>query len=96
MSRVTYSIKAVIPADAEWHRMKTVWEACIAADVEIPAEVMDFFAGETPRGGGKVLYIGDEKHAAVTYVEEDDFAHYDVELDKLPKNAKFVRFCIDW
>ena len=41
-----------ITPDEKWNRMKSVWDACIAADIEIPAEVGDFFNWEDPDPAG--------------------------------------------
>lgn len=51
----TLGIYAFRPPDAEWTKMKAVWDACQAAAVEIPAEVSDFFNGEEPDPAGVLV-----------------------------------------
>lgn len=36
-------IYGVIPPDAKWKKMKAVWDACDAANMEVPEEVLNFF-----------------------------------------------------
>jgi len=49
------------PPDAKWKKMKEVHDACIAANVEIPEEVDEFFNWEPPDPRGVKVELEDEK-----------------------------------
>lgn len=51
------------PADEHWKKMKSAWDACVAAGIDPPAEVSNFFDGEDPGDApGKEVEI--EGHGA--------------------------------
>lgn len=77
------------PADEEWDKMKAAYEACTAADIEPPYAVMDFFDYEDPAEScGKEVDISQ----AVTEWSADMKDGFQVDLSKLPKTVKFIRF----
>jgi len=85
-------VDAVRPPDEKWKAMKKVWDACEAAGIASPAEVMEFFNDEEPDPDGVVVNI--ENTMAVGEFENEDRWGFVVELDKLPPDVKLVRFWI--
>ena len=76
--------------DEEWKTMKTVYDICVKAKVSIPDEVMDFFQGQPPS-------LEDEARIDISMAEKkrtDNVAQdvYEVNVSKLPKGVKIIRF----
>ena len=82
------------PADEQWQKMKAAWDACIAADIDPPDAVSEFFDGEDPTDApGREIEI--EGHGATAW--EDEFSSgYEVDIQALPKGVRFVRFYCSW
>ena len=81
------------PADDKWKKMKTVWDACIAAHTELPASVDEFFDGQYP-GDSPGMSVDIKK--AATEWSDDGCSGYDVDVTKLPKDVTVVRFFNSW
>jgi len=92
MSMSTHVI-AFRPPDKKWHRMKAIYDACVAGDIEIPDEVEDFFNGEPDEKGVEV---------EIDKIVEDwddgcgSGSGYQIELSKLPKGITVLRFYNSW
>lgn len=89
MSMSTHVI-GFVPPDEEWKKMKAIWDACNKAKIDPPDEVQDFFDGEVPSEKGQEVEIphrewGDENRQGI-----------EVEINKLPKNVKLIRFYNSW
>lgn len=82
------------PPDDKFKKMKAAWDACRAAGIEPPEEVYDFFGGESPDANGVVVEI--EKHACCSKWSEDMQDGYEIDVSKLPKDVKIVRFYNSW
>ena len=54
---MTLSVKGFIAPDETWKKMKTIWDACIAADIQIPEMVYRFFNYEEPDSEGKEVEL---------------------------------------
>lgn len=80
------------PPDKTWKRMKIVWDACAAADVPVPTEVMEFFGDEAPDSAGVEVGLGD----AVKDFGREGVAGFDVILSKLPGSIDRIRFYNSW
>lgn len=91
MSSDVYGIKA---PDANWLKMKQVYDACRAAGVGVPEEVMDFFDDEEPDPAGVTIRLGD--HVAVRNYSDEGRRGFAVELAKLPKDLTHLRFVNSW
>lgn len=73
--------------------MKVIYESCTAAGVTVPESVVDFFDGEPPRDRpGADVAITD----AVTSFNDDYRAGFTVDITKLPKDLRYVRFYNSW
>ncbi len=78
------------PPDKRWKEMKKVYDACAEAGVEIPDEVDEFFEGEEPDERGVEVDI--EETDAVSEYNADMQDGFEVDITKLPKGVKIVRF----
>jgi hypothetical protein len=84
--------------------MKAVYDACVAAEVAAPEEVMNFFNGESPDENGVTVpleqwsYLGREYHEAVAPLGEGDHQTrgYLVDITKLPPDVKWLKFENSW
>ena len=93
MSMSTYVVGIRLPDD-KWEKMKAVYDACAAADVEIPDEVERFFAYEKPDAKGVVIPLTLNTAECLTITNDQEYSrtHYEVDLKKLPQDVTVVRF----
>ena len=89
MSMSTYVV-GFRPPDEKWKQMKSIYDACTKANVLVPGEVEDFFNGEPPDPQGVEVEL--EKLGAVTPWRDDMQEGFEVEVAKLPKDVKIIRF----
>ena len=80
-------------ADAKWAKMKAAWEACEAAGVPAPADVIRFFEGEDP-GDKPGMEVSIK--AAVTDWGDAGRSGYQIDVTKLPPDVKVLRFYNCW
>jgi len=92
MSMTTYVV-GYKPADSKWNKFKKLWDQCVEAGVTPPQEVIDYFDDEYP--GDKPGMEVDVSKAAEEYFT-DDVSGYEVNIDKLPKDVKIIRFIISY
>lgn len=99
MGMGTYII-GFIPPDEQWNKYKKVWDTCVEAGIEPPDEVIDFFEGEAPSKHGKEITLNwsNDSHIkeSVKEWQEDMREGFEVDLTKLPKNIKVLRFYNSW
>ena len=74
--------------------MAAVWTACETAGVDIPDDVLDFFDGDE-RGPDQPGAVIDIEQAVTAYVD-DAQQGYDVDITKLPKSLRIIRFYNAW
>lgn len=94
MSMSTH-IVGIKPADEKWKQMKTIYDACEKAGIEIPDEVYYFFNEESPDPSGVKVYR-DVLGGAVQKYSGDAESGYEVHIDRLPKDVKIIRFTNSW
>lgn len=87
-------IKGIRPADDKFKKMLAAYRACEAVGIRPPDDVCDFFNGDTPSDNG--LLVSLEDHKAVTEYSDDMVSGFDVEIAKLPKDIKIIRFYNSW
>lgn len=75
-------------ADEQWKKMKTVFDACVAADATVPDEVCKFFDYEYP--GDKPGMEIDLKEACTEWGDEFR-AGYEIDITKLPEGVRYIR-----
>jgi transaldolase len=83
-------VVGIKPPDKVWKTMKQAWDACEAAKVPVPDEVLEFFNHEKPDDAGVIVEI-DESEAVSKY-SEDGVEGFDVDIKKLPQDVTVVRF----
>ena len=91
MSMSTY-VKGIRPPDETWLKMKAIWDACEAAKIGIPAEVLAYFNHETPDPVGVVVDI----KIALREFKTQSAEHVEIDVAKLPAHVRFVRFTNSW
>ena len=75
------------PPDERWNQMKAVYDACGDAGVDPPEEVSRFFAWADPDSGIEV-----DLGEAARVFQTENTSGFEVILDKLPLDLKFIRF----
>ena len=94
-------IVAIRPPDEKWRKMKAARDACVAAGIEVPDEIDDYFDNEAPDEKGVLicLEIGEfdrARHPSIQNYQSDSGGVWDVDLDKLPPDTKILRFYNSW
>lgn len=72
--------------------MKSIWDSCNAANVQVPEEVFDFFEYGEPTDEGQIVDIGDAK----SVYNDDCSSGFDIDLSKLDPKITKVRFYNSW
>jgi hypothetical protein len=83
-------VAGFIPPDEAWQKMKAVWDACDAAGIEVPADVEDFFDGESPDPAGQTVEIPHRDW------KDSDCEGFEVAVADLPPQVKVIRFWNSW
>lgn len=82
------------PPDKRWKEMKKIWDSCDKANIEQPKEVDEFFDGEEPDASGVKIEL--EGTEAVQDYDEENGSGFQVDISKLPKDLKLIRFYNNW
>lgn len=93
MSMSTY-VLGFKPVDKKWQEMKAVWDACRAAKVEIPKDVDIFFNYKAPDNAGVEIEL--HKIAKEWQDEHGGRSGLEIDITKLPKDVKIIRFINSW
>lgn len=78
------------PPDERWKKMKAAWDACKAAGIEIPDEVLAFFNYVAPDPRGVEVEI--EKLPCTKEFSTDSKSGFEINVTKLPDGVTVVRF----
>lgn len=89
MSMSTH-IYGIVPADAQYEKMASIWWSCIESKVSIPKEVIEFFNGDSPDDKGTPIDL--EKHTCCTEYTKDSCEGVEIDIRKLPGHVKLIRF----
>ena len=89
MSMFSY-VEGIVPPDEEWKKMKTAYDACKAAGVTPPSDITSFFNGKDPDPSGVIIRL--EKHESVGEYKADMRDGFTVDISRLPKTVKLIRF----
>lgn len=90
------SVSGIIPADDDYRKKLAAYHACEEAGVPIPKELETFFKDGPPDEKGMEVYafdtdpISKQFKAAVESCKSE--WGYDIDLSKLPKEIKILRF----
>lgn len=79
------------PADEQWTRMKAVWDACTAANIVIPLEVVQFFGDEEPDPAGVEVKLPLRKWNGGLAG-----AGYELDVSAIPPQVTILRFFNSW
>ena len=85
------SVTGFKPPDEKWKKMKAIWDACEKACVNTPAKVEKFFNGVPPDDSGVEVELEDTP--CCREYREEMCNGYEIEIAKLPKDIKIIRFC---
>lgn len=85
-------VSAFRPPDEKWKRHKAVWDACAAADVDLPKETAEFFDNERPDESGVELHLDIHYRDCCRPWHGDGEDGFEVELAKLPPDVAVLRF----
>jgi len=76
--------QGIVEPDEMWKQMKTVWESCVKAGIDVPREVYDYFKGEVPHKEGVRIEI------FPTILTEIYETTYRIDPKTLPKDIKYI------
>lgn len=82
--------------DDKYLSMKAVYDACRAADVDLPNEVECYFDNNSPDGYGSEVELVRTSGAVRLYNDGSSRSGFDVELGKLPEGVTHIRFYNSW
>ena len=92
MGMSTYVV-GFIPPDERWLKMAAAWEACRAAHIDPPEEVLRLFEDEAPDPSGKTVDMHAGVHPAVKEWGDGDMRQgLEVDLSQLPPGMTSLRF----
>lgn len=89
---VSLHIYGIRPPDDDWRKMKAAWEACEAAGIDVPSEVLLFFDEERPDDAGVLVGLSHttDNPIAREYRGEYD-SGYEIDIADLPPGIKTIR-----
>lgn len=76
------------PPDDKFKKMKAIYDQCYELGVSVPDEVEDFFESSSPDDSGVEVGISE----AIEPWQADMEDGYQVDLAKLPKDIRYIRF----
>ena len=94
MSMSTF-VRGIIPKDDKYNKMLKVYEACKAAETEQPIEVIQFFRlndFDEPDPNGIIIDLD----GIATNWQSDVCSGVEIDITKLPKDVKIIRFMNCW
>jgi hypothetical protein len=89
------SVVGIKPADSKWRQMKAIWDACEAAEVQVPNEVGHYFGWEEPDDEGVRIDIAEDKNAVIGIGQYNE-GGFIIYLDRLPEDVKIIKFENSW
>lgn len=84
------SVIGFAPPDEKWQQMKQIWDACQSAGIPVPREVEKFFNDEPPDSAGVEVKL------EVTEWHDESREGIEIEVAKIPKHVKLIRFYNSW
>ncbi len=76
--------------DEEWQKMKSVWDACKAAEIDPPDDVHDFFDGGSPSEHGMEIVLPTQKWT------DRSSKGIEIAIADIPKAVTHIRFYNSW
>jgi hypothetical protein len=91
------NVCAFVPPDAEFKKKLNAYRSCVEAGIPVPKELDKFFGGEEPDDNGREIDDRElEKMGALTEYSADSREGYEIDITKLPKEVKIIRFYNSW
>ncbi len=87
------------PPDDTWQRMKSVWDACKKAGIDIPELVDAYFCGEAPDPAGVEVSQQELIERGAIRAWEDNKLNAEgceIDVSKIPADVKIIRFYNSW
>jgi len=89
MSMSTH-IVAIVAPNEEFNKKLKAYKACEDAGVQPPNELLRFFRYEEPNPDGTIIDI--ELFSFVKQYNEEGRSGFDIDVSKIDKNIKTIRF----
>jgi len=83
------------PPDDDFNKMKAIWDACEAAGVCPPGDVLEFFDHEKPDPMGVEVSLTGRPPIAREW-SGGEARGYEVDIADLPEGVKTIRFYNSW
>lgn len=89
------NVKGFKPPGEKWQQMKAVYDACMAANIEVPGEVSGYFENGTPDPSG--VEVRELTAAGALHDWKDDNRDgFEIDVTKLPADVTVIRFYNSW
>ena len=95
MSMSTHVVGIRDPDDV-WSRMKSVWDACTAMGVPVPAEVVRFFGEEDPDPAGITIPLDYGVLNIAREWGDETRQGLEITIAELPAKVTKIRFYNSW
>jgi len=89
---MSWRVEGIVPPDDKWEKMKAIWDAYAKTDMEVPDEVWQFFGERDPDESGTIIDIKD----LCQEWGDMDRSGYELDVSKIPKHVKTIRFYTGW
>jgi hypothetical protein len=90
-------VKGFKPPGEKWQQMKAVYDACMAANIEVPGEVSGYFEDGTPDPNGVEIRESELTAAgALRDWKDDNRDGFEIDVTKLPADVTVIRFYNSW
>lgn len=97
---MSLNVVGFVPPDEKFQKMRDVYDACRAAGVAVPKDVKEFFGHAEPDPAGVEVSLRpdypDGKNCTKEWNHDGDAVGFEVDLDKVPKHIKVIRFYAGW
>ena len=87
---MTTTVIGFRPPDETWKKMKTVWDSCEKAGIDIPDEVFDFFNATDIDPNGIQVELPTREW------RNEGEEGYEIDVKDIPKNVTIIRFSNSW
>lgn len=85
-------VEGIREPDDRWRQMKAVYDACAAASVDPPADVVEFFDGEAPDEAGIKVSLDWGDHRIAREWRTDYQDGLEINVADLPPQITKIRF----
>lgn len=89
-------VVAIKPADDDYKKKLAAYNACVAAGIEIPDTLKEFFDFEEPNPEGTSVTLDRYHPECCATWTSDGREGFQVDITKLPPGTRWVRFYNSW